>query len=83
MVNLDCKHTLHIHKLQKPQISSRVMICEFVGVRGGLWHELADLNHTRITYFSSVLIDREVRRGAKLNADELRDQDTRQTCLAG
>lgn len=52
------------------------MICKFVGVYSGLWNELANLNHTRIVMFSSVLIDREVRKIAKLNFDELRDQDT-------
>ena len=56
---------------------SSVMICKFVGVYSGLWNELANLNHTRIVMFSSVLIDREVRKVAKLNSDELRDQDTR------
>ena len=52
------------------------MICKFVGVYSGRWNELTNLNHTRIIMFSSVLIGREVRKVAKLNSDELRDQDT-------
>ena len=59
------------------------MICKFVGLCSDLWNELANLNHTRIIVFSSVLIDREVRKVAKLNSDELRDQDTsRETSMA-
>ena len=53
------------------------MICKFVGVYSGHWNELANLKQTRIVMFSSVLIDREVRKVAELNSDELRDQDTR------
>ena len=60
--------------------ATRAMICKFVGVFSGNWNELgnelANLNLTRITMFSSVLIDCEVRKVAKLYADELRDQDT-------
>ena len=57
------------------------MICKFVGVYSDHLNELANLNHTRIIEFSSVLIDREVRKVAKSNSDELRDQDTRGRAL--
>ena len=53
------------------------MICKFAGVCCPPVSELANLNHTRIIMFSSVLIDREVRLEPETNTNELRDLDTR------